>query len=216
MLPDPPRCRPLPAEHPHLDAGQSTSRRTSVGMRDARPSASHDEALTTQNDRVRRSLQRWSNGEEMTWHVGASSLPVAPELEASRRDDASEISAQAPRTTGRPVSALRYTRRELVACRTGQVLWVHRRAGACEALLPCTMIEARMGSRAKRRIVAARPCRVRRRRESRVPCRGAQRTQADAQPQRAHVGRPPRKGAWWSGSERGGDILRGGGAAGEA
>src|SRR5262249_29589604 len=46
------------------------------------------------------------------------------------------------------VGVLRYARSELVARKVGQVRWARRRAGAWEALRPCTVIEATVGSRA--------------------------------------------------------------------
>jgi hypothetical protein len=46
------------------------------------------------------------------------------------------------------VGVIRYTRRELVPRKVGQVRYARRRAGAWEALRPCTVIEATVGSRA--------------------------------------------------------------------
>jgi len=46
------------------------------------------------------------------------------------------------------VGVLRYARRELVPRKIGQVRYARRRAGAWEALLPCTVLEATVGSRA--------------------------------------------------------------------
>jgi hypothetical protein len=46
------------------------------------------------------------------------------------------------------VGVLRYTRRELTPRKIGQVRYAQRRAGAWEALLPCTVVEATVGSRA--------------------------------------------------------------------
>jgi hypothetical protein len=46
------------------------------------------------------------------------------------------------------VGVLRYTRRELLPRKIGQVRWARRRADAWEALAGCTVIEATVGSRA--------------------------------------------------------------------
>jgi hypothetical protein len=46
------------------------------------------------------------------------------------------------------VGVIRYARRELVPRKIGQVRYARRRAGAWDALLPCTVLEATVGSRA--------------------------------------------------------------------
>ena len=46
------------------------------------------------------------------------------------------------------VGVLRYARRELVPRKIGQVRYARRRAGAWDALRPCTVVEATVGSRA--------------------------------------------------------------------
>jgi hypothetical protein len=46
------------------------------------------------------------------------------------------------------VGVLRYARRELVPRKIGQVRWARRRADAWDALRPCTVLEATVGSRA--------------------------------------------------------------------
>ena len=46
------------------------------------------------------------------------------------------------------VGVLRYARRELVPRKVGQVRYAQRRAGAWEALRPCAVVEATVGSRA--------------------------------------------------------------------
>lgn len=46
------------------------------------------------------------------------------------------------------VGVLRYARSELVPRKIGQVRWARRRAGAWDALRPCTVLEATVGSRA--------------------------------------------------------------------
>src|SRR5699024_4583821 len=46
------------------------------------------------------------------------------------------------------VGTLRYARRELTPRRMGQMLYAHRREQAWEALLPCVVLDATVGSRA--------------------------------------------------------------------
>jgi RNA repair pathway DNA polymerase beta family len=87
------------------------------------------------------------NGTEVTTRV-ARVLPggrLVPEGAVGRvvtqGDDALDVMVVG-------VGVLRYARRELVPRKIGQVRWARRRADAWEALGPCTVIEATVGSRA--------------------------------------------------------------------
>jgi RNA repair pathway DNA polymerase beta family len=87
------------------------------------------------------------NGTEVTTRVARAlgAGRVVPEGAVGRvvtqRDDAIDVMVVG-------VGVLRYARRELVPRKIGQVRWARRRADAWEALAPCTVIEATVGSRA--------------------------------------------------------------------